>query len=683
MPNKRKKSSFARVFTLNVFAIIFIIVIVLLSIFAYNLYTAANQQTESFVSERIEHLRDNIETALKGYRYVMDDTAFGISALLGRGSFSSAEMNDYFYSIAARFPEIEMIYYFNNYLWTTPNGYHASSNNWTPPEGWNNTERPWFTNAKDALGDVVFSDPYLDANTGDIIISLSVVVFDKNNKDIGVAASDILVTDLGKMTKTNLVMEEQEIFLLNRDGLFITHDDNGAVMKNNFFEDFNLQKYQNNVLTSDNFSVMDRDLYLYSAEIPAAGWILVSTIPRAVIFAETNVLITRLIIISLVILAGVVIISILFIYRKLTVPIRGVLKAAHSLADMDFNIAFTKFRNDEVGEIQQALVKIRDSLKTSIDSLREHLSKSENEGRKLNAMIADSFEALEAITSGIDVMDTKVKSQMISVRGASDSASEIFNNTTAFGKAVQAQVTSVSESSTSVEQLAERVDTIRAVVQGTSKTTETLSSSSETGNRTLLKLMEEIKDIAEQSSTLLKANNAIADIAAQTNILAMNAAIEAAHAGETGKGFAVVAGEIRKLAELSGKESESISTQIKRMEKTISRIDTVSKETVSAMEIIFNEIKSLGASFASVSQAVEEQAAGSSRTLSVLRNVQEMTGHVKTGADAMHSRSTVIHENMNKLMEISAEVNEKVSAMRSASINIASFLDNVKKLGAQ
>jgi hypothetical protein len=112
-------------------------------------------------------------------------------------------------------------------------------------------------------------------------------------------------------------------------------------------------------------------------------------------------------------------------------------------------------------------------------------------------------------------------------------------------------------------------------------------------------------------------------------------------------------------------------------------IDSVSKETVSAMGVIFNEIKTLGISFRSVNQVIEGQAADSTRTLFILKNVQEMTDHVRTGAEAMNIKSTAIHNEMGKLREISTQVTEKVAQMREANTNIAVFLDKVQKIGVK
>ena len=160
----------------------------------------------------------------------------------------------------------------------------------------------------------------------------------------------------------------------------------------------------------------------------------------------------------------------------------------------------------------------------------------------------------------------------------------------------------------------------------------------------------------------------------------MNAAIEAAHAGESGKGFAVVAAEIRKLAELSGKESESISIEIKNMEKAIDQISAVSKDTVESMDTIFQEIKAMDTSFGTVNNAVEEQTAGGAQILTALKTIQDMTMQVQAEAGVIFERSNTIHQELTKLHAISEDVTGNINEVRDASRSISSFLQSAKEI---
>jgi methyl-accepting chemotaxis protein len=295
-------------------------------------------------------------------------------------------------------------------------------------------------------------------------------------------------------------------------------------------------------------------------------------------------------------------------------------------------------------------------------------------------VIVKSSDALGTITGNMDAMQGETGAQMESVAQTSAAIEEIIKSIDSLNRAVQTQADHITQSSAAIEQMVANIASIRSVVAGVTKTTGALSKSSSDGHSMLVKLTEAVTHIQEQSATLQTANKTIADIAEQTNILAMNAAIEAAHAGEAGRGFAVVAAEIRKLAELSGKESSAVSEEIKKIEQGIEQITGVSNQTVGAMDTIFTGIRSMDASFAQVNHAVEEQSAGGSRILAALKSIQDMTVRVRDGAGVIHRQSGSIHEEMAALRRISGNVTARAREVKTASGNIALILEDTKAM---
>jgi methyl-accepting chemotaxis protein len=370
----------------------------------------------------------------------------------------------------------------------------------------------------------------------------------------------------------------------------------------------------------------------------------------------------------------------LLISQSLIRPIKEMKDAANALAALNFEFSVTRFRKDEIGDIQRALTLIRDSLKKAMADLNAHLANLGANSNQLKTVIVESSNALGVITGNIDTMHAETDTQMVSVTQTSKALDEIIKSIESLDQAVYTQASHITESSSSIEQMVTNIASIRSVVSGVTKATDTLSKSSASGHTMLIKLAEEISRIREQSAALQTANKTIADMAGQTNILAMNAAIEAAHAGESGKGFAVVAGEIRKLAELSGKESNAISEEIKKIEQEIQRITEVSNETIRSMDRMFTEIRSIDDSFIQVNQAVEEQAAGGSQILIALKTIQDMTGQVREGAGMIRRQSGSIQEEMAKLRRISQDVTSRACEVQVASGNIALFLENTKDL---
>jgi len=370
----------------------------------------------------------------------------------------------------------------------------------------------------------------------------------------------------------------------------------------------------------------------------------------------------------------------LILSMSLIRPIRELEKIADAISKMDFSFILKKFRKDEIGNMQKALVKIRDNLKEAIDKLNKNLEKITGDSEQLNAVISESSDALEIITGNMEKMKLDTESQTISVMETSGAIDKIVGSIDSLNEAVYAQASHITQSSAAIEQMVAHIDSIRQVASNAGKTADMISESSSDGQVKLRRLADEISAIHEQSVMLQKANKTIADIAAKTNLLAMNAAIEAAHAGESGKGFAVVASEIRKLAELSSKESNSISSEINKMEQRITQMTSVSTDTVKSMELMFTEIKALDQSFGVMSSAVEEQSAGGSQILTALRALQEITGKVKEGADNIHQQSGAIQSAADKLESITQKVANQAIEVNTASGRIAAHLENAKEI---
>jgi methyl-accepting chemotaxis protein len=361
-------------------------------------------------------------------------------------------------------------------------------------------------------------------------------------------------------------------------------------------------------------------------------------------------------------------------------PIKEIEKMAGAIANMDFSGSIGKYRKDEIGSMQRALVKIRDNLKAAIENLNKNLQKITGNSERLNAVIRESTDALEVITANMEKMKLDTESQTLSVTETSGAIDNIVGSIDSLNEAVYAQATHITESSAAIEEMVAHIDSIRQVAGNAGKTADTISESSSAGQAKLLKLVDEINGIHEQSQMLQNANKTIADIAAQTNILAMNAAIEAAHAGEAGRGFAVVASEIRKLAELSAKESDGISVEIKKIEQRITQITAVSSDTVKSMETMFTEIKALDQSFGVMNNAVEEQSAGGSQILTALRALQDITGKVKEGTDNIHCQSGAIQKAAVTLEGITQKVANQAIEVNTASGRITAHLENAKEL---
>ncbi|MBQ5471482.1 MAG: methyl-accepting chemotaxis protein, partial [Treponema sp.] len=247
-------------------------------------------------------------------------------------------------------------------------------------------------------------------------------------------------------------------------------------------------------------------------------------------------------------------------------------------------------------------------------------------------------------------------------------------------ESINKQTTSVSQSSSAIEEMVANIRSVTEILNKNADTIENLEKSSEQGRINIEDTVNATMKIKEQSEILLEASTVIQNIAEQTNLLAMNAAIEAAHAGESGKGFSVVADEIRKLAEDSNTQGKNITDNL---QEVLQSIEEVSKSAIS-MQDIFNEIYTLTQQVAqqelTILSAMKEQSEGGSQVLAAIKEINEITVSVNSGGANMQTETKAVNAQMDALMRLTEEITASMEEMALGMESINQAINEVNDL---
>jgi methyl-accepting chemotaxis protein len=238
---------------------------------------------------------------------------------------------------------------------------------------------------------------------------------------------------------------------------------------------------------------------------------------------------------------------------------------------------------------------------------------------------------------------------------------------------IDRQSESVSQSSSAIEEMLANIQSVTQTLVNNEDSVKDLSEAAEIGRSGLQQVSADIREIARESEGLLEINGVIENIASQTNLLSMNAAIEAAHAGEAGRGFAVVADEIRKLAESSSVQSKTISAVLKKITDSIGLITKSTDAVLKKFEAIDTGVKTVFTQEENIRRAMEEQSAGSRQILEAISRLTDISGQVKIDAEAMLTSSGDVIDASKTLEAITEELSNGMKEMDIGAdqINIA------------
>ena len=695
--NERKETAVKKTFSitaklLTVIAVsVFALVAFICTVIGFQLYKKNTEQFNSFIVQQFSNIEKSIQIFVQNGKNSIqmlaehptvqnaDKTIFSYTAEALRSERNThsgkAEQDivSLFRLIKKHYPEFKEIYMGTK--WGGLVGLSAEQ----LPAVFDPRERPWYRSAVKANGQIIITEAYRSAD-GVLTFTIAQSVTNAAGDIIGCVGLDINLTDLTAFINGVRAGETGYCMLLQNNGMILANSKhpefNFKTLKETGIPAFaEIGRIQDSATLTIDGTQWRASLFPLSE----LDWKLVIFIKQMEISSLFSALLKNMILVGVLLCIVYFSAAVLF-SRNLKRYFRRLEAVFRNIAEGNLTDRIEVKKHDEVGRLMLNLNAAIEHSHTMICTLRKETDAMTVVSSTLSSTMEETTAAIKQIGGNVQAVNNKAMTQAAAVTETAATIEQINSKLNRLVSRIETQTENITRSSGVITQMAENAVRTTQMLEQNNKLIKTVYSQTKLGKDGARIANEVVQQIAEKSESLLEASQVIQNIASQTNLLAMNAAIEAAHAGESGKGFAVVADEIRKLAEESNMQGKQIGTVIKESTEIIGRLTETGAQAEQTFISVYESVSEISDKEDSMVAVMSKQEENGKQALEAMNKINSVADEIRAGSAEMLEGGGQIEQEMHKLADITHETTDNMSEIASGAEQITQAVEEVNKI---